>query len=164
MLSVPIRNMDGDVIGVAQAVNKTEGQNKPFDDHDEKVFTSYVAFCGIALCNAERQERAQLEQRRNQLLLDLARVIFEEQNSLPQLIHKLMRHTQEALRCEQCHVLLLDEVSHVSDHHCAATKCHTGIDRCRDDDGQRLCYVRSLSRWSPVVHLRGDVWCGQVVV
>ena len=60
----------------------------------------------------------------HQLLLDLARVIFEEQSNLPQLIHKVMRHTQEALRCEQCHVLLLDEVSHVSDHHCAATKCH----------------------------------------
>ena len=37
MLSVPIRNLDGDVIGVAQAVNKTEGQNQAFDDHDEKV-------------------------------------------------------------------------------------------------------------------------------
>ena len=37
MLSVPIRNADGDVIGVAQAVNKVSDVAGPFDDQDERV-------------------------------------------------------------------------------------------------------------------------------
>ena len=37
MLSVPIRNLSGDVIGVAQAVNKVSGVNRSFDDQDERV-------------------------------------------------------------------------------------------------------------------------------
>ena len=51
-------------------------------------------------------------------------MIFEEQSNMPYLIHKVMIHTQATLHCEQCHVLLLDEVSHVSDHLCVQVKCH----------------------------------------
>ena len=58
-----------------------------------------------------------------QLLLDLARVIFDEQNNLPGLIHKVLSHTQATLRCEQCQLLLLDEVSHVSDQRYVRMKC-----------------------------------------
>ena len=37
MLSVPIRNADGDVIGVAQAVNRISDVTESFDDQDERV-------------------------------------------------------------------------------------------------------------------------------
>ena len=37
MLSVPIRNADGDVIGVAQAVNRISDATESFDDQDERV-------------------------------------------------------------------------------------------------------------------------------
>lgn len=33
---MPIRNSDGEIIGVAQAINKTPG-GAPFSDDDEKV-------------------------------------------------------------------------------------------------------------------------------
>ena len=37
ILSMPIKDNDGEVIGVAQAVNKINTRNLPFNIHDEKV-------------------------------------------------------------------------------------------------------------------------------
>ena len=48
-----------------------------------------------------------------QLLLDLARLIFEEQKDVASLIHKIMTHTQSLLQCARCQVLLVDEHNQV---------------------------------------------------
>nr|KAG5710172.1 hypothetical protein BaRGS_006691 [Batillaria attramentaria] len=109
ILSMPIKDSDGVVIGVAQAINKISVKDEPFDEHDEKVFASYLAFCGIGLKNAQLYGRSLLENRRNQVLLDLARVIFEEQSNVANLIHKIMMHTQSLLQCQRCQVLLVDD-------------------------------------------------------
>lgn len=114
ILSMPIKDTEGHVIGVAQAVNKLGEKEEPFDERDEKVFASFLAFCGIGIRNAQLYERSVLENRRNQLLLDLARLIFEEQRDVATLIHKIMMHTQSLLRCERCQVLLIDDESSVS--------------------------------------------------
>lgn len=111
ILSMPIKDCTGKVIGVAQAVNKISIQDEPFDEHDEKVFGSYLAFCGIGLKNAQLYEKSLLENRRNQVLLDLARVIFEEQNNVANLIYKIMMHTQSLLQCARCQVMLIDDVN-----------------------------------------------------
>ena len=37
ILSMPIKDNDGEVIGVAQAINKISVKDEPFDEHDEKV-------------------------------------------------------------------------------------------------------------------------------
>ncbi|XP_053393300.1 dual 3',5'-cyclic-AMP and -GMP phosphodiesterase 11-like isoform X3 [Mercenaria mercenaria] len=111
ILSMPIKDNEGEVIGVAQAINKVINRNLPFDEHDEKVFASYLAFCGIGLKNAQLYERSLLENRRSQVLLDLARVIFEEQSNVANLIQKIMMHTQSLLQCERCQVMLIDESS-----------------------------------------------------
>ena len=37
ILSMPIKDGEGAVIGVAQAVNKVNSRDLPFDEHDEKV-------------------------------------------------------------------------------------------------------------------------------
>ncbi|XP_059167977.1 dual 3',5'-cyclic-AMP and -GMP phosphodiesterase 11-like isoform X2 [Physella acuta] len=111
ILGMPIKDSEGEVIGVAQAINKISVKDEPFDEHDEKVFASYLAFCGIGLKNAQLYERSLLENRRNQVLLDLARVIFEEQSNVAYLIHKIMMHTQSLLQCERCQVLLVEDAS-----------------------------------------------------
>ncbi|CAG2244557.1 PDE11 [Mytilus edulis] len=111
ILSMPIKDCSGKVIGVAQAVNKISIQEEPFDEHDEKVFGSYLAFCGIGLKNAQLYEKSLLENRRNQVLLDLARVIFEEQSNVANLIYKIMMHTQSLLQCARCQVMLIDDIN-----------------------------------------------------
>lgn len=37
ILSMPIKDSEGEVIGVAQAVNKVVNRNLAFNEHDEKV-------------------------------------------------------------------------------------------------------------------------------
>ena len=107
ILAMPICNYEGDVIGVAQIINKTN-DSKEFTDHDVEIFQRYLTFCGIGIQNAQLFELSVLEYRRNQILLNLARSIFEEQNNLECLVTKIMTEAKELLKCERCAVYLLD--------------------------------------------------------
>lgn len=49
-----------------------------------------------------------MEFRRNQILLNLARSIFEEQNNLECLVTKIMKEARDLLKCERCAVFLVD--------------------------------------------------------
>lgn len=106
MLCAPIFDKKQQVIGVAQVINKRDGN--PFSEKDQFKFIRYLQLCGIGLCNAQLYEHCLLENRRNQVLLDLARIIFEEQ-SIQNLVYKIMLNTQSLLECQRCQVLLLDE-------------------------------------------------------
>uniref|UniRef100_A0A1Y1MPH6 Phosphodiesterase n=1 Tax=Photinus pyralis TaxID=7054 RepID=A0A1Y1MPH6_PHOPY len=116
ILCMPICNYEGDVIGVAQIINKTD-DSEEFSAHDVDVFERYLTFCGIGIQNAQLFEISVLEYRRNQILLNLARSIFEEQNNLECLVTKIMKEAQDLLKCDRCAVYLLDlnccEASHL---------------------------------------------------
>ncbi|CAH1730741.1 unnamed protein product [Chironomus riparius] len=116
ILSLPICNYEGEVIGVAQIINKTNGQEE-FTERDVEVFKRYLTFCGIGIQNAQLFENSVLEYRRNQILLNLARSIFEEQNNLECLVTKIMKEARDLLKCERCAVFLVDleccEASHL---------------------------------------------------
>lgn len=107
ILSTPICNYEGDVIGVAQIINKTNGSQE-FTPRDVEVFQRYLTFCGIGIQNAQLFELSVQEYKRNQILLHLARSIFEEQNNLECLVTKIMREARDLLKCERCAVYLLD--------------------------------------------------------
>ncbi|XP_042878602.1 dual 3',5'-cyclic-AMP and -GMP phosphodiesterase 11-like [Penaeus japonicus] len=109
MLCMPIKDSAGEVIGVAQVINKHQGPC--FTVTDEKVFESYLQFCGIGLRNAQLYERSQLDVKRNQVMLDLARIIFEEQSTIEQMVYRIMTHTQSLLQCERVQILLVHEAS-----------------------------------------------------
>ncbi|XP_077546294.1 dual 3',5'-cyclic-AMP and -GMP phosphodiesterase 11-like [Haemaphysalis longicornis] len=109
MLCMPIFDRDGEVIGVAQVINKKgKSENDVFNSNDEKVFSEYLQFCGLVLRNAQLYERSELENKRNQVLLDLARMVFEEQSTIEQVVYRIMTHMQSLLECERCQVLLVD--------------------------------------------------------
>ncbi|XP_075148817.1 phosphodiesterase 6 [Haematobia irritans] len=116
ILSMPICNYEGDIIGVAQIINKTNGSVE-FDEHDVEIFRRYLTFCGIGIQNAQLFEMSVQEYRRNQILLNLARSIFEEQNNLECLVTKIMTEARVLLKCERCAVFLVDldccEASHL---------------------------------------------------
>ncbi|XP_066931106.1 dual 3',5'-cyclic-AMP and -GMP phosphodiesterase 11-like isoform X3 [Clytia hemisphaerica] len=114
ILCMPIKaNVDEDgnseVIAVAQVMNKQGATlNHAFTREDEKIFERYLVFCGIGICNAHLFDQLQQELKRNRVLLDLARAIFEEQSTLHDVVHKIMMNTQSLLQCERCSVLLVD--------------------------------------------------------
>ena len=49
-----------------------------------------------------------------QVLLELAKVLFEEQSTLSNIVRRIMELTISLLRCERCSILLVDETSKVS--------------------------------------------------
>lgn len=67
ILCMPICNYEGDVIGVAQIINKTN-DSQEFTTHDVEVFQRYLTFCGIGLQNAQLFEVSVLEYKRNQVI------------------------------------------------------------------------------------------------
>lgn len=107
ILSMPILNYEGEIIGVAQIINK-KGDSQAFDDHDVEIFRRYLTFCGIGIQNAQLFELSVQEYKRNQILLNLASSIFEEQSSLECLITKIMTEARELLKCERCSVFLVN--------------------------------------------------------
>ncbi|XP_046852626.1 dual 3',5'-cyclic-AMP and -GMP phosphodiesterase 11-like isoform X2 [Xenia sp. Carnegie-2017] len=113
MLCMPIRNSFGEVIAVSQVINKHgHGNiNHSFTPEDEKIFSRFLTFCGIAIHNAELFETSQKEIKRNQVLLDLAKTIFEEQHSLENVVCRIMMITQSLLQSERCSVFLVNQNS-----------------------------------------------------
>ncbi|KAB0793779.1 hypothetical protein PPYR_13399 [Photinus pyralis] len=109
LLCMPIKDTNGDVVGVAQVINKIG--DTPFTQQDEQIFSSYLQFCGIGLRNAHLYEKSQLEVKRNQVLLDLARMIFEEQSTIEHVVYRILTHTQSLIQCQRVQVLLVHEVS-----------------------------------------------------
>lgn len=79
-----------------------------FTDKDIEVFGRYLTFCGIGIQNAQLFEMSVQEYRRNQILLYLARSIFEEQNNLECLVTKILLEARTLLKCERCAVYLVD--------------------------------------------------------
>lgn len=72
------------------------------------MFRRYLTFCGIGIQNAQLFESSVLEYKRNQILLALARSIFEEQSNLECLVTKIMTEARELLKCERCAVFISD--------------------------------------------------------
>ncbi|XP_046630158.1 dual 3',5'-cyclic-AMP and -GMP phosphodiesterase 11 isoform X2 [Neodiprion virginianus] len=113
LLCMPIKDCSGDVVGVAQVINKLGGEGQ-FTTQDEKVFAGYLQFCGIGLRNAQLYEKSQLEVKRNQVLLDLARMIFEEQSTIEHMVFRILTHTQSLIQCQRVQVLLVHKASKIS--------------------------------------------------
>lgn len=83
LLCMPIKDCNGDVVGVAQVINKLGGEAQ-FTAQDEKVFAGYLQFCGIGLRNAQLYEKSQLEVKRNQVRTN-ERNLFQRQTII--LLH-----------------------------------------------------------------------------
>ncbi|XP_032879466.1 cGMP-specific 3',5'-cyclic phosphodiesterase isoform X1 [Amblyraja radiata] len=111
ILSMPIKNHEGEVVGVAQAINKKCGTHETFTKNDEKDFAAYLTFCGIVLHNAKVYETSLLENRRNQVLLDLATLIFEEQHSLEVILKKIAATILSFMQAQSCTIFIVDDNS-----------------------------------------------------
>ncbi|XP_076998544.1 cGMP-specific 3',5'-cyclic phosphodiesterase isoform X2 [Tamandua tetradactyla] len=109
-LGEPLNIRDAyEVVGVAQAINKKSGNGGTFTEKDEKDFAAYLAFCGIVLHNAQLYETSLLENKRNQVLLDLASLIFEEQQSLEVILKKIAATIISFMQVQKCTIFIVDE-------------------------------------------------------
>ncbi|XP_017657914.1 cGMP-specific 3',5'-cyclic phosphodiesterase-like, partial [Nannospalax galili] len=97
------------VVGVAQAINKKSENGGTFTGKDEKDFAAYLAFCDIVLHKAQLYETSLLENKRNQVLLDLASLIFEEQQSLEVILKKIATTIISFMQVQRCTIFIVDE-------------------------------------------------------
>ncbi|XP_066538715.1 dual 3',5'-cyclic-AMP and -GMP phosphodiesterase 11A [Hoplias malabaricus] len=109
ILCMAIRNSDGEVIGVVQAINKNPG-GIPFTENDEKVLQMYLPFCGISISNAKLFSESRKEYDRSRALLEVVNDLFEEQTDLEKIVRKIMQRALTLLQCERCSVLLLEDI------------------------------------------------------
>ncbi|KAE8299293.1 Dual 3',5'-cyclic-AMP and -GMP phosphodiesterase 11A [Larimichthys crocea] len=109
LLCMPIRNSDGEIIGVAQAINKSSSGTL-FTEDDEKVLQMYLPFCGIAISNAQLFAASRKEYDRSRALLEVVNDLFEEQTDLEKIVRKIMHRAQTLLKCERCSVQLLEDI------------------------------------------------------
>nr|XP_020452120.1 dual 3',5'-cyclic-AMP and -GMP phosphodiesterase 11A isoform X1 [Monopterus albus] len=109
LLCMPIGNSDGEIIGVAQAINKTSS-GELFTEDDEKVLQMYLPFCGIAISNAQLFAASRKEYDRSRALLEVVNDLFEEQTDLEKIVRKIMHRAQTLLKCERCSVQLLEDI------------------------------------------------------
>uniref|UniRef100_A0A8C1PTY3 Phosphodiesterase n=1 Tax=Cyprinus carpio TaxID=7962 RepID=A0A8C1PTY3_CYPCA len=109
LLCMPIHNSDGEVIGVAQGINKSPN-GALFTEDDEKVLQMYLPFCGIAISNAQLFAASRKEYDRSRALLEVVNDLFEEQTDLEKIVRKIMHRAQTLLKCERCSVQLLEDI------------------------------------------------------
>uniref|UniRef100_A0A8C4S0X5 Phosphodiesterase n=1 Tax=Erpetoichthys calabaricus TaxID=27687 RepID=A0A8C4S0X5_ERPCA len=104
LLCMPIRNSDGEIIGVAQAINKNP-EGEVFTEDDEKVRMALQAISNAQLFAASRKEYE-----RSRALLEVVNDLFEEQTDLEKIVRKIMHRAQTLLKCERCSVQLLEDI------------------------------------------------------
>ncbi|XP_051871895.1 dual 3',5'-cyclic-AMP and -GMP phosphodiesterase 11A-like isoform X3 [Pristis pectinata] len=114
ILCMPIQNCDGEIIGVAQAINKNPS-GVPFTEDDEKVLQMYLPFCGISISNAKLFAASRKEYDRSRALLKVVNDLFEEQTELEKVVRKIMQRALTLLQCERCSVLLLEDIESPAD-------------------------------------------------
>ncbi|XP_053920844.1 cGMP-specific 3',5'-cyclic phosphodiesterase isoform X2 [Cuculus canorus] len=145
ILCMPIKNHREEVVGVAQAINKKSGIGGTFTEQDEKDFAAYLAFCGIVLHNAQLYETSLLENRRNQVLLDLASLIFEEQQSLEVILKKIAATIISFMQVQRCTIFIVDEDctdSFSSVFHMEAEELEDAAENLkRDHDTNKINYM-----------------------
>ncbi|EDO31088.1 predicted protein, partial [Nematostella vectensis] len=81
----------------------------PIKNHEDEVFKDYLTFCAIGITNAQLFETSELEFKRNQVLLQLAKSIFEEQTNVDDCVNNIIVQAQALLQCERCMVFLIDD-------------------------------------------------------
>lgn len=84
ILCKPIRNRYGQIIGVAEIINRIDGL--PFDEHDEQLFEAFTIFCGLGINNAKLYEEVAISAAKQAVALEVlsyhAGVESEEVNKI----------------------------------------------------------------------------------
>jgi adenylate cyclase len=104
ILCVPIRNKQGIVIGVTQALNKRDGE---FDDDDRHLLESLSSQAAAAFENAQLFERMERSKKEEALLLDTVSSITSELLLKP-LLERILSAAMQLLGADRGSLFLYD--------------------------------------------------------
>ena len=111
VLCVPVRNGQGKVVGVMQALNRSGTaieKETGFTDMDEEILTILAGQAGIALQNAQSHKVALMSKSRISEILD---IIKDMHNNLGinSLIFTITQRIQRLANSDRCSLYLLDK-------------------------------------------------------
>ncbi|XP_042341741.1 cGMP-specific 3',5'-cyclic phosphodiesterase [Plectropomus leopardus] len=112
VLSVPIKNHRGEVIGVVVMINKRndcEGSVSVFTNMDEKVLSNHMDVLGVVLDNVQLYESSRQEAKRSQALIEMAKVLSKEHHSFEVLLSKMAATIMPFTRAQYCTIFIPSE-------------------------------------------------------
>ncbi|MBI4639948.1 MAG: GAF domain-containing protein [Candidatus Tectomicrobia bacterium] len=104
ILCGPVKNLQGEIIGVIQAINKKE---RSFTSEDEVLFRAFAYQIAIAVENFQLYQKMMTNHKKMTILLDVATSVTETLN-LDALISKIIAKISEILDAERSSLFLLD--------------------------------------------------------
>jgi adenylate cyclase len=107
ILCAPIVNLQGETLGVVQAINKKGGA---FDEEDERLFGLFSHQAAIAVENFNLYNRIMTNHHKMGVMLDIASTL-NETIDLGSLIGKLVTKIMNVLGCDRCSFFVYDEKS-----------------------------------------------------
>ena len=104
VLCAPVKNLHGEIIGVMQILNKTDGK---FSEQDEALFRVFVYQTAIAVENFQLHKRMMANHEKLLILLDVATFVAQTLD-LETLMGKIVAKISEILHAERSSLFLLD--------------------------------------------------------
>ncbi|KAA0722481.1 cGMP-specific 3',5'-cyclic phosphodiesterase [Triplophysa tibetana] len=112
ILCVPILNQKKQVMGVVMCEEKRSSGtclDGFFSEQDEKVLSSHVTLFGLILENSQLYENSEQESKRNQVLLELARLVSHDYPSVDVMLNKLSGIILPVTHAQYCAVFLSND-------------------------------------------------------
>jgi len=106
ILCMPIKSVDGSIVGVLQAINKKDGS---FTPTDEDVMSLLATQAGIALQNANLYRNSESARDKFRSLLDIIRAMQGEMG-VNSLIFTITQRTIRVVDADRCTLYLVDNV------------------------------------------------------
>ena len=104
VLCGPVRNLEGELIGVVQVINKEHGD---FGPEEERLFGAFCHQAAVAVENYDLYTRLMDSHRKMAAMLEVANTVNDTLD-LPQLIHKVVDKLIDILRCDRASFFVLD--------------------------------------------------------
>jgi adenylate cyclase len=108
VLCVPFKNMNNELIGVTQMLNKVEGR---FTESDIKIVQAITKHVAMAIQSKLTVEKIEAEHTKNTQFLNTISTIFSEIN-LSTLLEKIIDTVKMALDAERATLFINDEQTH----------------------------------------------------
>lgn len=106
ILSVPIYNNRGEIIGVTEMVNKKD--DKIFSQWDQKLIQIYNVFCGISLENARLYQGSVEMSKQLRNFFDISTTLNKSDNAQKK-ISVIMQKAKNTIGAERASLFILDE-------------------------------------------------------
>ncbi|XP_047432901.1 cGMP-specific 3',5'-cyclic phosphodiesterase [Mugil cephalus] len=108
VLSVPIKNHRGEVVGVVVMVNKRnrDGSFSSFTNVDEKVLCYHMDVLGMVLDNIQLYESSRQEAKRSQALIEMAQVLSKDHHSFEVLLSKMAATIMPFTHAQYCTIFI----------------------------------------------------------